>query len=123
MNTRIWHRLAQAAWTVAATTTLFAAPTSAATVTVTDPTGKPIATVMVSRQPVKAAVVDTSDNGYPANGKPQQALFEVARFTDASGRAELPAADHPWQIRLRKPGLPGPHRPGQRIEQALGHAA
>jgi streptogramin lyase len=104
MNTRIWHRLAQAAWTVAATTTLFAAPTSAATVTVTDPTGKPIATVMVSRQPVKAAVVDTSDNGYPANGKPQQALFEVARFTDASGRAELPAADHPWQIRLRKPG-------------------
>ena len=48
-------------------------------VTVRDPGGKPIATVMVSRQPVKPAEVDTSDNGYPASGKPQQAFIELAR--------------------------------------------
>ncbi len=73
-------------------------------VTVRDPEGKPIATVMVSRQPVKPAAVDTSDNGYPASGKPQQAFIELARFTDASGQTDIPAADHPWKIRLRRPG-------------------
>src|SRR5450830_293585 len=73
-------------------------------ISVTDPSGKPLATVMVSRQPIKPAVVDTSDNGYAASGKPQQAWFEMARFTDAAGRADLPADEHPWQIRLRKPG-------------------
>ena len=76
----------------------------ATAVQVVDTFGKPIATVMVSRQPVKPAVVDTSDNGYPASGKPQQAHFEVARFTDQAGRADVPPADHPWQLRLRKPG-------------------
>ena len=73
-------------------------------VTVRDPGGKPIATVMVSRQPVKPAAVDTTDNGYPASGKPQQAFIELARFTDAAGQTDIPAADHPWKIRLRRPG-------------------
>ena len=73
-------------------------------ISVTDASGKPMATVMVSRQPVKPAVVDTSDNGYAASGKLQQARFEIARFTDAAGRVDLPADEHPWQIRLRKPG-------------------
>jgi virginiamycin B lyase len=86
------------------TAALLAGPAGAVGVRVTDPQGKPLATVMVSRQPVKPALVDTSDNGYAASGKPQQAFFEVARFTDASGRTDLPGADHPWQVRLRKPG-------------------
>ena len=73
-------------------------------VTVRDPGGKPIATVMVSRQPVKPAEVDTSDNGYPASGKPQQAFIELARFTDAAGQTDIPPADHAWKIRLRRPG-------------------
>lgn len=73
-------------------------------VSVKDPSGKPLATVMVSRQPVKPADVDTSDNGYPASGKPQQAFFELARFTDAAGQTDIPPADHPWKIRLRRPG-------------------
>lgn len=73
-------------------------------ITVTDTAGKPLPTVMVSRQPVAAAAVDTSDNGYPSNGKRQQAYIEVARFTDKLGRTDIPAAEHPWKIRLRKPG-------------------
>jgi streptogramin lyase len=84
--------------------TLWLGSAQASPLRVVDPSGKPIATVMVSRQPVKPAVVDTSDNGYPASGKPQQAFFEMARFTNAAGQTDLPADEHPWQIRLRKPG-------------------
>jgi streptogramin lyase len=73
-------------------------------VSVVDANGKPLATVMVSRQPVNVAAIDTSDNGYPANGKPQRAIFEVTRFTDVGGRTDIPADSHPWHIRLRKPG-------------------
>lgn len=76
----------------------------AAPITVVDGNGKPLATVMVSRQPVKPAAIDTSDNGYPASGKPQQAYIEITRFTDSAGRADIPPAEHPWQVRLRKPG-------------------
>ncbi len=76
----------------------------AASLTVIDETGKPLPTVMVSRQPLKPAAVDSSDNGYPASGKPQQAWFEITRFTDGHGRVDMPAADHVWQLRLRKPG-------------------
>jgi streptogramin lyase len=104
MNARIWHRLAQTTLVIAAATGLLAEQANAVVITVNDPSGKPVPTVMVSRQPVKAAMVDTSDNGYPASGKTQQALFELARFTDASGRTDIPEADHPWKIRLRKPG-------------------
>jgi len=73
-------------------------------VTVTDPAGKPLATVMVSRQPETPAPVDKSDNGYATSGQTQQAFFEVTRFTDAAGRTDIPGADHPWKLRLRKPG-------------------
>lgn len=104
MAPRIWHHLAQAAWAATAAAGLLAGQANAVTITVNDPSGKPLSTVMVSRQPVQAAVVDTSDNGYPASGKMQQAYLEFARFTDAAGRADIPAADHPWKIRLRKPG-------------------
>lgn len=84
---------------------LFSLHLQAAPVQVVDAKGKPLATVMVSRQPVKAAVVDTSDNGYAPAGKLQQAFVEVTRFTDAQGRTDIPAADYPWKLRLRKAGL------------------
>ncbi len=73
-------------------------------IAVVDTNGKPLATVMVSRQPVQVAAIDTSDNGYPASGKPQRAIFEITRFADAGGRTDIPADSHPWHIRLRKPG-------------------
>jgi streptogramin lyase len=104
MNTRILHRLAQGILVIAATTGLLAERANAVMITVNDTKGKPIPTVMVSRQPVQTAIVDTSDNGYPAHGKTQQASMELVRFTDASGRSDIPAAHHAWKIRLRKPG-------------------
>jgi hypothetical protein len=60
--------LTAAAFVAGAASVALAAP-----ITVVDAAGKPLATVMVSRQPVKPATIDTSDNGYPASGKPQQA--------------------------------------------------
>lgn len=104
MPTRIPHHAARAAALCATLAGLLALPASALTVTVQDPAGKPVPTVMVSRQPVSPAVVDTSDNGYPASGKLQQSSVELARFTDAQGQADIPPAEHPWKIRLRKPG-------------------
>ena len=104
MPTRIPHHAARAAALCATLAGLLALPASALTVTVQDPAGKPVPTVMVSRQPVSPAVVDISDNGYPASGKLQQSSVELARFTDAQGQADIPPAEHPWKIRLRKPG-------------------
>ena len=91
-------------WPGAFAALLLATSAWALPITVKDPQGQPIATVMVSRLPQEPARVDTSDNGYPANGKTQQAFTELARFTDAQGRADIPAAEHPWKLRLRKPG-------------------
>jgi streptogramin lyase len=87
-----------------ATASVLGTPAVAASIAIQGEDGQPLATVMVSRQPVKPAVVDTSDNGYPASGKPQSAFVEIARFTDSRGRTDIPAAEHPWQIRLRKRG-------------------
>lgn len=84
--------------------TLAALQLHAASVQVVDTHGKPLATVMVSRQPVKAALVETSDNGYAPSGKVQQAFVEVTRFTDTMGRTDIAVASHPWQLRLRKAG-------------------
>lgn len=86
-------------WMTLATLQAHAAP-----VQVVDAQGKPLATVMVSRQPVKAAAIDTSDNGYAPSGVSQQAYLEITRFTDAQGRTDIAAASHPWQLRLRKAG-------------------
>ena len=104
MHARTPQRRAGILWAGVVATALLASPAGAVPITVKDPEGKPVPTVMVSRQPVKPAVVDTSDNGYPASGRPQQAYIELARFTDAQGHADIPPAEHPWKIRLRKPG-------------------
>ena len=74
-------------WPGAFAALLLATSAWALPITVKDPQGQPIATVMVSRLPQEPARVDTSDNGYPANGKTQQAFTELARFTDAQGRS------------------------------------
>jgi virginiamycin B lyase len=104
MRTRIQHTVATMAAAGMACAALLTTPAGAVPITVKDPDGKPVPTVMVSRQPVRTAVIDTSDNGYPASGKRQQAYVELARFTDARGQTDIPAAEHPWKIRLRKPG-------------------
>jgi len=104
MHARIPHHAARVAATAIVCAALLAPLAGAVTVTVHGPDGKPVPTVMVSRQPVQMAAVDTSDNGYPASGKPQQAAVELARFTDARGQADIPPAEQPWKIRLRKPG-------------------
>ncbi len=104
MHARIPHHAAPLMAVCLACAALLAAPASAVPIAVQDPDGKPVPTVMVSRQPVNMAAVDTSDNGYPASGQQQQAYVELARFTDARGQVDIPPAEFPWKIRLRKPG-------------------
>ena len=61
-------------------------PVSATTVTVTDPSGQPLATVMVRERRADGPNLDTSDNGYQAPGITRIVSPEITRFTDASGR-------------------------------------
>ncbi len=104
MQTPLLQRMTGIGWAVVASTSLLAAPAGAVPIAVQDLDGKPVSTVMVSRQPVAPAAVDTSDNGYPASGQLQQAFMELTRFTDANGLVDIAPAEQPWKIRLRKPG-------------------
>ena len=47
---------------------VFSAPSFATQLSVSDPAGQPLATVMVRERPADGPQLDTSDNGYPAPG-------------------------------------------------------
>ena len=76
----------------------------AATLTVTDPSGDALATVMVRERRVGGPALDTSDDGYPAPGVTQIVAPEITRFTDASGQVSFDGRDEPMEYLLRKPG-------------------
>ena len=80
------------------------APSLAATLTVTDPAGQPLATVMVRERPADGPQLDTSDNGYPAPGVARTVAPEITRFSDAAGRVEFADRDAPMEYLVRKPG-------------------
>ncbi|HJV59877.1 MAG TPA: hypothetical protein VJ743_02970, partial [Albitalea sp.] len=105
------HRLPALAFMVAT-----ASP--AATLTVTDAAGHPVATAMVREVAAARHAVDTSDHGYAAPGRPRQVDVDITRFTDAAGRAAW--ADRGVAVRylVRKPG----YRDAS-IEVAAGQAA
>ncbi len=83
---------------------VLALPALALNLQVLGPDGQPLGLVMVTQAPMKPALVDTSDHGYSASGKQQQALFETTRFTDLRGSVDLPGAKGEFRLRLRKPG-------------------
>ena len=80
------------------------APSFATTLTVTDPAGQPLATVMVRERPADGPQLDTSDNGYPAPGVARTVAPEVTRFSDAIGRVEFAERDASREYLVRKPG-------------------
>ncbi len=80
-------------------------PSFAADFSVSGPDGKPLPLVMVSRVATAPQKIDDSDNGYAANGKPQQGTFEFTGFTNAQGHVTLPDAAGEFRVRLRKPGF------------------
>ena len=89
-------------WVFALTVTVTPAP--ATQLTVTDPAGQPLATVMVRERPADGPQLDTSDNGYPAPGVSRTVAPEVTRFSDASGRVEFAERDASMEYLVRKPG-------------------
>jgi streptogramin lyase len=102
-----WNRSASRLLPVAALAGLLALAATAAqalAIKVRTQDGRPLGLVMVTQSPLKPAVMDDSDNGYPASGKPQQGAFEHTRFTDARGVATLPDSRAGFALRLRKPG-------------------
>jgi virginiamycin B lyase len=93
------HRPLALAACIAATAT---AP--AATLTVTDADGTPLATALVREVAAAPRRLDTSDNGYPAPGKVHTVDVDVTRFTDAAGRASWPGRGVAVKYLVRKPG-------------------
>ncbi len=88
-----------------ALSTLAAFSALAADFQVRGPDGKPLPLVMVTRSPVQAPKVDTSDNGYPTPGQTQQGGLEHTRFSDAQGHVRLPDGGGAYRVRLRKLGF------------------
>lgn len=76
----------------------------AATLTVTDAAGRPLATAKVREVAAAPRKLDTSDGGYPAPGKANRVDPEITRFTDASGHASFADRDVAVRYLVRKPG-------------------
>ena len=82
-----------------------AAPTFATTVTVNDPSGQPLATVMVRERRADGPNLDASDNGYQAPGVTRVVSPEITRFTDAAGRVAFADRSEPTEYLVRRPGF------------------
>ena len=92
--------------TIAAVTALAACmPAAAATLTVTDAAGQPLATAMVREVVANPRKPDTSDGGYAAAGRPFVVDVDITRFTDAAGRASWPDRGVAVRYLVRKPGF------------------
>lgn len=81
------------------------APSSATTLTVSDPAGQPLATAMVRERAADGPQLDTSDDGYPAPGVARVVVPEITRFTAATGRVELADRTAAMEYLVRKPGF------------------
>ncbi len=82
-----------------------AAPVSATTLTVTDPAGQQLATVMVRERRAAGPGLDTSDDGYPEPGVAHVVEPEITRFTNAAARVEFADRSDPMEYLVRKPGF------------------
>jgi len=91
--------IAVAAMLMAAT-----APSLATVLTVNDPSGQPLATVMVRERRAEGPGLDTSDDGYQAPGVARTVVPEITRFSDAAGRIEFADRSEPMEYLVRKPG-------------------
>jgi streptogramin lyase len=80
------------------------APALATTLTVNDPSGQPLATVMVRERRADGPNLDTTDNGYQAPGVTRVVSPEITRFTDAAGRVEFADRSEPTEYLVRRPG-------------------
>jgi streptogramin lyase len=79
-------------------------PAVAATLTVTDSAGVPLATAMVREIAAAPRARDTADQGYPTPGKVNVVDIDLTRFTDAHGQATWPERGAAVKYLVRKPG-------------------
>lgn len=76
----------------------------AATLSVADAAGQPLALAMVREVAAAPRKLDASDNGYPAPGKANTVEVDITRFTDATGRASWADRGVAVKLLVRKPG-------------------
>jgi virginiamycin B lyase len=88
----------------ALTAVVATAATHAATITVVDVDGKPVATAMVREVVAEPRKRDTSDGDYPMPGKVNGVDTDITRFTDAAGRATWVDRGVAVKYLIRKPG-------------------
>jgi streptogramin lyase len=99
------HRISKAPSAATAVLLLsLTTPTLATTLTVNDPSGQPLATVMVRERRADGPNLDTSDGGYQAPGVTRVVSPEITRFTDAAGRVAFADRSEPMEYLVRRPG-------------------
>jgi hypothetical protein len=90
---------------------LLCASASAQVVQVIDQDGNAVATAMVTRTQPGDDIVDTSDNGYPAEGFVNRVVPRETRFTNADGIVEfsMEPAMAATKLRVRAQGFRDAH--------------
>lgn len=81
------------------------AVTSAATITIKDQQGTPLAQAMVTQTPVNLPKADISDDGYTPHGMSNTALPVVTRFSNDKGQVDFEKENTPQLYRVRAQGF------------------
>lgn len=81
--------------------------------------GRPIPQALVTLTPLRTPPADLNDDGYTPHGVTNIAPTVLTRFTDASGRVELPARRGPDSYRVRAQGYVDLYLDGPRPEVAM----
>lgn len=76
----------------------------AVVLSVTDSSGAPVVSAMVTQTVVNPAPRDISDNGYQQPGKPRKTETETTAFTSHAGTVHMPDVALEMNYRIRKPG-------------------
>ncbi len=77
---------------------------SAATLTVKNQQGEPLAQVMVTQTPTNLPKSDLSDDGYTPHGVTNTSMAVVTRFTNSNGQVSFDDSKTPYEFRARAQG-------------------
>ncbi len=81
-----------------------ATASQAVVISVTDSSGVPLGSAMVTQTVANPAPRDVSDNGYQQPGKPRMVEIETTAFTSPAGTVRMPDVTVEMNYRIRKPG-------------------
>ena len=91
-------------WTIVVGFLAIAGPGNAATITVKNESGEPLAQVMVTRNQVERPAQNLSDDGYTPHAVTNQTVTSVTRFTNAQGQVKFSDVPNAVTYRARAQG-------------------